>query len=76
MSGYSPVERLVAEWRTLEKAWLDTRSRWRDSVGDRFTREHWERFEREVPTFGRALDEVLEQLDEAIRELEAMEDDR
>jgi hypothetical protein len=60
-------DRLQGEWGGLQNQWSSTRGQWRDSVGDRFEREFWMRWEIEVPRLLKSVDDLEEVLDQALR---------
>jgi len=60
-------DRLRGEWAGLQNQWASTRDRWRDSVGDRFEREFWMKWEIEMPKLLKAVDDLENVLDHALR---------
>jgi uncharacterized protein YukE len=68
MSGLTDsYDRLRGEWSALSRQWEGTRAEWCDSIGDRFEREFWPEWEDEVPKLLRAMSELDEALDAALR---------
>ncbi len=51
-------QELIAEWNTLLRTWEDTRSHWRDPIGDKFEREHLAQWEETIPAFIKFLEEL------------------
>lgn len=67
MSELHEIQRnLSAEWNGLNQCWGETRSKWRDGVGDRFERERWSQWEETIPHFLRLLDQMDHVIDEAL----------
>lgn len=61
---------LQSQWRSLQTQWLETRGVWRDQVAAHFEREFWSFWEAEMPPLLRALEELDEALEQALRRTE------
>jgi hypothetical protein len=61
---------LQSHWNGLQTQWETTRGSWRDAVSDRFEREFWSFWEEEIPKLLRAMDDLDETLDNALRRTE------
>lgn len=61
-------DRITRRWKDLRDQWAATRQKWRDTVGDRFEREFWQEWEKVVPQFLKAVDDLEKVLDRAVRD--------
>lgn len=61
---------LQSHWNSISAQWQTTRHAWRDVVGDRFEREFWSILEDQIPKLLRAMDDLDETLDKALRSTE------
>lgn len=63
-------ETIASEWSSLESLWGETRNDWRDAVAERFEREFWSELESAVPQLLKAMDDLDDTLDQALRNTE------
>lgn len=60
-------DRLRGEWAGLQDQWSATRQQWRDPVADRFKREFWMQWETRTPRLLKAMADLEDILDHALR---------
>jgi uncharacterized protein YukE len=63
-------EAIAGEWSSLESLWEETRHDWRDAAAERFEREFWNELEGTVPQLLKAMDDLNDTLDQALRNTE------
>jgi hypothetical protein len=69
MSGLSEIlGDMQAEWSRLQARWQVTREQWRDEVADSFERGRWQEWDRQAPTFLRALEDLEETASRALQD--------
>jgi hypothetical protein len=59
---------MSAEWSRLLACWQTTREQWNDEVAESFEQRRWQEWEVQVPAYLRALQELENIADSAMRE--------
>ena len=68
MSKISEIHaEMQAEWLRLQATWAMTREQWQDEVANNFERGRWQEWDKQVPPLLRALEELDETIDDALR---------
>ena len=55
-------------WKILATQWDDTKSKWKDSVGDFFEKKYWKELESEIKVFLKLLEDVQFAIDNSEEE--------
>jgi hypothetical protein len=64
-----PTSELASQWSKLRACWNVTSEKWNDEVANAFAKKHWEEWERELPAFLAALENLDEVVGEALNKL-------
>ena len=59
---------MQAEWTRLQACWQAAREQWHDEVADSFERGRWQEWNKQAPAFLRALEELEDIANSALRE--------
>lgn len=70
MHSRNAKNELENEWKTLSRRWATLAEGWRDEGHHRFERDYWRRFETEMPTWLKDIEEISQALQRVERELE------
>jgi hypothetical protein len=54
----SKSQDFFTNWKILATQWDDTKSKWKDSVGDFFEKKYWKELESEIKVFLKLLEDV------------------
>ena len=61
------LERMKNEWRMLKGQWKETSELWNDSMKERFEKEFWQEFERQIQLFLKEFEKTTESILKACR---------
>ena len=61
------LERMKNEWRMLKGQWKETSELWNDSMKERFEKEFWQEFERQIQLFLKEFEKTTESIPKACR---------
>jgi hypothetical protein len=64
----SKSQDFFTNWKILATQWDDTKSKWKDSVGDFFEKKYWKELESEIKVFLKLLEDVQFAIDNSEEE--------